>query len=101
MPHGGVKSDISDKVIRCITITNDIDAEMNLLCGKLNRIKKVISNLADYNERSIIEMKYIDGLSYKHIKSMTGASQKTMERRLSNALINLVVSNDDFKDAMG
>ena len=100
MPHGGVRSDISDKVIRCISVTNDIDAEMTLLCEKLERIKAVVSKLNDYNERSIIEMKYIDGLSYKHIKTMTDVSMKTIQRRLTNALIHLDMTNDDFKDAM-
>lgn len=99
MPHGSVKSDLSDKVARFMDASSDIDAEINLLCNKLNRIKFVISHISNYDERSIIEMRYIDGFSYKQIESITGFSLKTIQRRLSQALINININKSDFKDA--
>lgn len=96
MPKGGGnKSDIGDKVIKLLSLTKDIDAEIIKLGRKMECIKSAVHRLDDLKLLSVLEMKYIDGLQRKQIASILDVSLVQVDRLTDKAIEELPLLKED------
>ncbi len=94
---GGIKSDMSDKVIKLLTLTEDIDNEIEDLHNKMNYIKTCIKRLNNYRYLSVIEMKYIDGLQRKQIAGMLSFTVMGVDSLVRKAIKVLPITQEDLE----
>ena len=98
LPKGGrIKADMSDKVIKLLTITEDIDNELVDLEQKMNFIRQCVKRLNNYRYRSVIEMKYIDGRLRKDIASTMCFSLMGIDALVRKALRVLPITQEDLE----
>lgn len=70
MPRGGVSKDIGDKIADNIELDEQIDTEIQALSGKMRYIHSTLSRLSNLKFISILELKYIDGMTNNQISAI-------------------------------
>ncbi len=97
MPKGSDISDISNKVVKLLNLTEDIDSEILELTEKMEYIKKVVhTRLKNYRLISVLELKYIDGLQRKQIAGMMGCSLQQVDSLTARAINIIKIKNTDL-----
>lgn len=95
--QGSKESDLSSKMIKYIDVTEDIDYELDTLKNKAKYIRQKIRTITDPRQLSLIELRYIDGLSRKEVKSvMNIGSFSDLDNQTNAALAILNIDKDDL-----
>lgn len=93
---GGLPTGLDTKVIKLLTVSEDIDKELADLTVKMEYIKAAITRLTNYKYRSVIELKYIDGMTIKQIETVTGYSSSNVNYYTKKAIKALPLEEKDL-----
>ena len=92
----GLPQGLDNKVIKLLTASEDIDNELKDLSTKMYFIKDCINRLTNYKHRSILEMKYVDGMTIKQMAAVLGCTERNINLRTKKAIRFLPIEDDDF-----
>lgn len=93
---GGLPTGLDNKVVKLLTVSEDIDKELEDLTVKMGYIKSVVARLTNYKYRSILELKYIDGMTIKQIESVLDCSLSNVHYYTKKALRALPLEDEDL-----
>lgn len=96
MPKGGKSQTIADKVIKMLSVTSDIDNEIEELTNKMQYIRDVIHKQTNYRHVSYLELKYIDGLQRKQIAGILNISLIAVDKCCKRAVEALEITEADI-----
>lgn len=100
-PKGSDVSDLSGRVVKLLTVTEDIDNEIRELLDKMEYIKSVIhSRLKNYRLISVLELKYIDGLQRKQIAQIMNCSVQKVDSLIAKAITVIQIKEADLKKVL-
>ena len=100
-PKGSDVSDLSGRVVKLLTVTEDIDNEIRELLDKMEYIKSVIhSRLKNYRLISVLELKYIDGLQRKQIAQIMKCSVQKVDSLTAKAITVIQIKEADLKKVL-
>lgn len=93
---GGLPTGLDTKVIKLLTVSEDIDKELEDLTIKMEYIKVAITRLTNYKYRSVLELKYIDGMTIKQIETVMGCSFSNVNYYTKKAIKALPLEEKDL-----
>lgn len=96
----GLPQGLDNKVIKLLTASEDIDNELKDLSTKMYFIKDCINRLTNYKHRSVLEMKYVDGMAIKQIASILQCTEMNVHLRVKKAIKVLPIEDEDFNKVM-
>ncbi len=100
-PKGSGVSDLSNKVTKLLTVTEDIDNEVRELTEKMQYINDTIhSRLKNYRLISVLELKYIDGLQRKQIAQIMRCSIQQVDSLTTKAIRMIKIKEADLKKVL-
>ena len=93
--------DLSNKVSKLLSLTEDIDNEIRELTGKMEYINSVIhTRLKNYRLISVLELKYIDGLQRKQIAQIMDCSVQKVDNLTAKAITVIKIKEADLKKVL-
>lgn len=100
-PKGSDVVDLSNKVSKLLSLTEDIDNEIRELTGKMEYINTVIhTRLKNYRLISVLELKYIDGLQRKQIAQIMDCSVQKVDNLTAKAIMVIEIKETDLKKVL-
>lgn len=97
---GGLPTGLDTKVIKLLTVSEDIDKELADLTVKMEYIRTVITRLTNYKYRSLLELKYIDGMTTKQIETILNCSHTNLMVNNKKALKALPLEETDLDNVL-
>ena len=97
---GGLPTGLDTKVIKLLTVSEDIDKELADLTVKMDYIRTVITRLTNYKYRSLLELKYIDGMTTKQIESVLKCSHSNVMACNKKAIKALPLEETDLDNVL-
>ena len=91
LPHATDPHGLDDKLVPFLTQTEEIDTEIQILIKKMAYIKNLIQQVENMKYRSILEMRFIDGLLNKEVMSIIDKSYTVtqLHRRKAISAVNI------------
>lgn len=97
---GGLPTGLDTKVIKFLTVSEDIDKELEDLSVKMEYIKAAITRLTNYKYRSVLELKYVDGMTTKQIESVLKCSHSNVMACNKKAIKALPLEEIDLDNVL-
>lgn len=97
MPHGGQAQGLDDKIVRALELTESIDAEIVELARKMGHIQTVINRLDNLMYKSVLEMRYIDGMTNDQTASILQLTVQCLIKWRKKAIKALPLEETDIE----
>ena len=83
-------------IVKIVDLENEINDEIDRLVDLKADIMRIIKNVDDVEEQTLLELRYLCFKSWKEIADDMGYSTQHIYRLHANAIERLTVSSEDF-----
>lgn len=91
MPHGATQTDLTAVVIRREKLAGDYARRVDECAAKAQKILDAIDGMSDEREKTLLRLRYIDGLSFERMAVDMGLSYRSLTRLHGGALSHFEV----------
>lgn len=94
---GGLPTGLDVKVVRLLSVSEDINKELEVLADKMEYIKASLDRLTNLKYKSVLELKYIDGMTQIQMCSVMSCSRAKLFKLNKKALVALPLEETDLE----